>query len=236
MSTDSLFICTPSSLRGAHPRYVESMVCLAAELTANGIGFAFATCYGGSVGWARDWLASTFLESPLSATLLVDDDMRFEPSVVLDLINEQKPFIGCAYPERRMKNPSFTVNLEPDQQPSRLMKASFIGLGLTLVRREVFGQIMLNLKPSDVPTYRTHVNEPSGRRLVSGFFLEYVRDGSRFGEDAAFADRYRRAGGTVWVLAEPTIEHWDGFRGVYRGSLLEHLRDGKAIQTPGDDP
>ena len=50
----------------------------------------------------RNILAAYFLESDASHLLCIDSDISFEPQVVGDFINLKKPFVGAAYPKRKI--------------------------------------------------------------------------------------------------------------------------------------
>ena len=70
-------------------------------LLGSGIPADFAKNQPADVVLARNIFASRIVnESRYTHLLFVDNDMRFNPSAVIRLIDASKPIIGCIYPKK----------------------------------------------------------------------------------------------------------------------------------------
>lgn len=101
-----------------------------------------------SPGWARQWLAEDALKSGYDYLLMIDDDMRFEPYLLHNLLYHQVEVVApLAYGR---KPPHKTVayqwqgdgfaNLEAIEHRG-LMKVDAIGMGAVLIHTDVFRRV-----------------------------------------------------------------------------------------------
>lgn len=82
--------------------------------------------------------------------LFVDADMSFEPQLVLDMIDFDKPLVGCLYPKRTLPIAWVGSKLEGENEiVNGFMKVEGIGFGVTLISRPCI-QAMIDGKHCEI--------------------------------------------------------------------------------------
>jgi hypothetical protein len=186
---------------------------------------------------SRNIMASIFLQQPNHSHLLfVDSDMEFRPETLAKMISAEKPLIGCAYPRRDIDiaklaelvkdrpldqamagSMTFTVRtLEGPVKadPQGLCRVAGIGMGLTLISREVFNALIATQGIAQT-TPRTGTNLPE---TVFEFFDRYAE----LTEDFSFCQRWvDLCKGDVWCLLNEVVGHIGAF--TYRARMSDGL-------------
>jgi len=161
-----------------------------------------------------------------SHILFVDADMMWEPQLVLDMIDFDKPLVGCLYPKRTLPISWVGSALAGEQQiENGFLKVEGIGFGITLVSRECV-QAMIDGGHVEIDTDLTA--HTAGQMLKSQGITRMIRafdkiklPGRRLSEDFSFCERYKRSGGDVWAAINHRVTHIGdyGFVGRYADGL-----------------
>jgi hypothetical protein len=161
-------------------------------LSRMGIKAGLLTYDLSDIAVSRNIMASIFLtQANHSHLLFVDSDMEFRPEMLAKMVSADRPLLGCAYPRRGIDiarlaelakahsidqglagSMTFTVRtLEGPVQPDAtgLCRVAGIGMGLTLISREVF-TAMLATRRIAKTSPQTGTNLPE---TVFGFFDRY---------------------------------------------------------------
>lgn len=161
--------------------------------------------------------------------LMVDADMRFEASLVLDMIAADKPLVGCVYRTRSTPGKWVGSALEGPQVPENgFLKMEGVGFGVTLIRKDCV-QAMLDKGNVEI---RTNLDQSSAgqwlsangaKRIIRAFDKVTTPDGRELSEDFSFCHRHREAGGDVWAAVNHTIIHVGdyGYTGNYANDVLK---------------
>lgn len=178
--------------------------------------FVFKAIDTPDITLARNILVSLFLKSGCQHLLFVDADMGFKPKAIAKLRAAQKPLVGCAYPKRGI-NGGYTF-YPTDRNPSvteGLCRVTGIGMGLALIARQVFTDLLATGKLTTYPQL------PSMTETVYGFFDRYGPTYTP--EDLSFCSRWRElCGGEVWALISEEISHVG--RHDFRGRAIDGLK------------
>lgn len=213
----------------------------------DGLGWHHLTIDCGDIALARNVLANHFLQkTEHSHILFIDSDMAFSPNVIDVMIDQDKPFIGCAYPTRQIDLSRamsrfaatgneraaiasalhFTAGHIADNDGlikvevnNNAFKASSVGMGLTLIKREVFSALAGTER---LTVHKHHPAMGAANYPILGFFDTMNVNGSLLLEDASFCQRWRAlCGGEVWAYVGATIGHIGDFNfsGCYGDKL-----------------
>ena len=228
-----LMVAIPTA-RGVHPNTIMSFMRLAEALKERGAPphrLSFSTLSG--VAIARGLLARRFLEDlDMTHLLQLDDDLSFEPDVVLRMIEADLPMVGCTYRQRRKDGAVSYPLLESESgrdkrgdarpDPDGTVVVDGVPGGLLLWQREAIEQL-------DDATPRIDV----GGTEVCGFYFEIVRAGRFVSEDYASCIRWGQLGHEVRLLVDATISHHDG-NTAWRGNYAVGLGADEKIRARED--
>ena len=209
------------------------------RLSRLGIKAGLLTYDLSDIAISRNIMASIFLQQPNHSHLLfVDLDMEFRAETLAKMISVEKPLVGCAYPRRDIDitklvelgrdrpisqalagSMTFTVRtlegpVQPD--PIGLCRVAGIGMGLTLISREVFEAMIATKRIATVPPPKSGTNLPE---VIFGFFDRYTD----LTEDFSFCQRWADlCKGDVWCLLNEDVGHVGAF--TYRARLSDGLK------------
>jgi len=239
-----ILLATPS-YGGAGPEYIGSMMRLQAWLLRQGIEVGVIHHAMAEVARSRNIIATHFWERPeFTHLLFVDSDMAFEPAAVEALIRADKPLVGCVYPKRTIdfsrlvaaarkhdhlpsimaQAMDFVVHPGSDSADvvDGLCKVVGIGMGLCLIRREVFGGL-LGSGQIKQDAAGAKVGRHAGPTL--GFFDPIPTDTTFLAEDLSFCQRWRElCGGEVWAVLDQTVGHVGTM--IYSARVIDALAPG----------
>lgn len=196
---------------------------LAKALIASGREYYFGSQSFPDIAELRNiFLSLWFDRIGASHILFVDADMDFEPRLVLDMLDFNKPLVGCLYPKRTL--PIEFVGRPMKGIPNtdgQFLEMEGIGFGVTLIRRDCV-QAMID-SGSVASDYRldTHVSGPmlkeQGMTRIIRAFDKIETETGTMSEDISFCHRYRDSGGQVWAATGHKITHVGqyGFSGQY---------------------
>jgi hypothetical protein len=230
-----LFIATPMYGGQCTGAYTQSLLGLAALLSAHGIASLTGFIFNESlVTRARNALAHSFLQTDATHLLFIDADMRFEPQDVPPMIAADVAILCGLYPKKlinwegvraaalrgdaqlALSSGTFVVNLVgnaaevtvPAGQPVEIWNG---GTGFMLIQRRVFEQLA-----AVVPSYANEVGEAPS---VKEFFTTSIEHatGRLLSEDYHFCKLWRDHGGTVHAAPWVRLGHVGTY--VFEGQL-----------------
>lgn len=153
---------------------------------------------GPLISRARNMLLERFLKTDAQFLLMVDTDIVFTASDVRLLLQAGKPIVGALYYGILGHNPNSTfpvaltkrdgVLQSLDKTPKSLCRVDAVGMGLTLIRRDVVEA----LDP------HSGLNRP---------FAEMIYNGRHHGEDAVFCLEAMKAGFETWLEPKARVGH-----------------------------
>ena len=178
-------------------------------------------CY---VDIARDRLAATFLESPCTDLVFVDDDVGFPADALWKLLRHDRDIVGGVYPKKQADTawPAAILGTE-DGHPlvdpeTGLIECVGLPTGFLRIRRRV-----LETLATDERRYTTDDGD-----ALWDLFPRDRFGGKKWGEDTRFCRIAREAGFRLWCEPDITFQHVG--RKAWTGNYHDWLR-----QQPGGD-
>lgn len=204
-----------------------SLVATTRFLTERGQFGGFAQLSYPDLEDLRSMFLSIFYDKiDASHILFVDADMSFEPQLVLDMIDFDKPLVGCLYPKRTLPIAWVGSALEGEQQiENGFLKVEGIGFGVTLISRDCVKAIIDGGHCEIDEDLDAHT---AGQMLKSQGITRMIRafdkiklPGRRLSEDYSFCHRHKAAGGDVWAAINHRVTHVGdyGFGGRYADGI-----------------
>jgi len=230
MPMHKIFIGVPAYGQTFYTSCVRSLFRLAIELDRRKLQPILATVSHADIAEGRNMLLTHwFDETDASHLLFVDADMGFEPQLILDMIEFDKPVVGAVYPRRKIDLDRFAKAIgagQPTQKaaasaydyvvqkPSRatahkgFIRVEGCGTGVLLIQRSCV-KTMIEKLPQIVDLRAQEGVGPGGaaRRLIRAFEFLTV-DGDRLSEDFSFCYRWREmCAGEIWANISHQISH-----------------------------
>lgn len=169
----------------------------------------------------RNQLVADFLKTDADRLVFLDADVSCSPGDLIRLAMHPVDVVGGAYrykkasqeyPVRWLDKPELWA--DPD---TGLLEVESVPGGFLAISRRAFE----HLKAAHPD--RAYVHEG---RLFHGFFHAPVEAGRIWGEDTAFCNDWRKAGGQVWLDPMLRLTHHGGVN-AYAGCIGEWLRSRK---------
>jgi hypothetical protein len=168
---------------GIEPAFVQSL--LAGALVCQQIGIAIEVdlvSHCSLIAKARNEIADRFLKSDYDALFFIDADIAFEAADLVRMLQLPHEAVGGGYVK---KDGSGKLNLVPIMPPvmeDGLQEVARIGTGFLRLTRAAFARM-----------------DPPVADGIGCYFNCGVRDGQYWGEDYAFCEDFRAAGGRIWL-------------------------------------
>lgn len=204
-------------------------------LASRGISYCFTTQTFPDIGELRNMMLTLWYDRLLDCThmLQIDADMGFEPELVLDQFDFDRPLVGCLYPKKT--NPIGFVGRGIGAKPKvdrGFVEVEGFGFGVTLIRRDCV-TVMLEQGAAKSDDRLAHhsagplLKEWGCNRFIRAF--DGIETGTgRLTEDLSFCRRHRECGGTVWAAGHHRITHVGQYG--FSGRFLDRLESPR----PGD--
>lgn len=193
-------------------------------LVAAGCGTMTSHACTSSIDNARNILTDCFMKTDCTHLLFIDDDMAWAADLPLRLLNENVDVVGVPYRKKQSKI-EFTINHDAllgsiEDRPYMVM-ARGIGMGMTLIKREVFEKLA-----PDMPLYHCYASsmEAPVRMYFRHQLTEDGNDGNKVkytSEDFYFCDQVLSHGMEVWAYVDEEITHVG--RSAYTGKYSDHI-------------
>jgi hypothetical protein len=239
----NLVIGMPSHRGLAATATLSMLLQLGKLLKARDIKSFFHNIDHAEVSYARNAMANHLLKNKQFTHLLfVNDDISFDPELVLELLRFDKPVVGAISPRRGFDLHKFFASASGGGSFEQAQAAgaefvlrrvsppsdgwcqlSAIGMGITLIRREVFEE-MAAKKAAPARTVPVTAGEIlEGDVLHYGFFDHLFSEESKslLSEDLSFCSRWCGCGGEIWGNASYDLSLLGQM--VFKGNYLDSL-------------
>lgn len=187
---------------------------------------------------ARAKIVGAFYRGNDDYLLMVDDDMHFEPTDVLRMLQFKKDFICAAGPRKIIGPSEYCFNNCTDEGETRailfdsdgLLHITEVGAAFVMLSKNCVKKMMEHYRP-------TLEFEIIGTGIASimevALFDPYILPGTkrRLPEDYAFSKRWRDIGGTIFLLPDVVLGHSGNF--VWKGSVADTMRKVGVIEEDG---
>jgi hypothetical protein len=209
-----IFVGIPAYDRKLHVETVRSLLLEQGAALLAGLELDVMFAPGSSlIHHARDEVVNDFLASGADRLIFVDADVAWEPGALIKIALHGKDFVGGAYRHKADDETYPVVWLDNDELWSGedgLIEVKALPGGFLSLSRNVFERIRENTVRPEYPhgptTHYPWFHCPFGR-----------------GEDFAFCDDWRAAGGQIWLDPDLTLHHCDSGR-KYTGNIGNWLK------------
>jgi len=224
-----LLIASPS-YAGFSPGFVSSMLSTSEALRARGIQLGFYCQHQAEIALARALLLQEFMtgartRGPWTHLLMVDSDIGWRAETLLRMLDRDVDFIVAA-PPLKLLMPAYAIHdmaawSLPDVDGAEVdgtIQVPAAGVAFALFRRVVIDRIAIA---------HPELHCKGGYYCL---FDPIVVAGNRATEDISFCIRWRRVGGTVWLLRDAPLEHHGPF--TFAGNYAEAPTRTPQLQRP----
>lgn len=178
-------------------RFADSLIGLVAHSLRNGLEIVRIATYRDNITFARNKIASLALEENADYLFFLDDDMVFDPDILLKLLEQDKDIVGAlTFIRSEPHEPSFyELNSDGDTynpiflwKPKEVVKCDAVGMAATLIKKSVLEALR------DSNQYH---------KGIYGFY-----DNLNFsGEDLRFCRKAREAGFEIYCDTGVLVGH-----------------------------
>lgn len=236
-----VFVAVPSGRSLFTGPTVSTIVGLTRSLIQNDFAGGFGTLAFPDVVEVRNIFTTIWYDKVQTSHLLfVDDDMAFDPQLVLDMIAFDKPLVGAVCPKRKLPIEfAGRAKAGPCQVINGHMEVEGVGGAVMLIRRDCMDAIMRN-EPGIVDEVslaghaaKALLNEQGVNRLLKPF-NKIVVNGEEFSEDLSFCKRWTATGGTVWGNIMHNVTHvgMHEYSGRYFDTIKDHMQPAQVEAVP----
>ena len=194
--------------------YTHSMAQTREALHAVGINTRYFLLEGNChVDDARNTIVEKFLATDCTDLIFIDADVSWEPEHLIELMQHEVDIVGGVYPFRRAdKQLDMPVRMMPHRTPENgLLEVEGLPTGFMRIQRRVLEEMA-----KDAPSYMHNgANVP----IV---FQRTLEEGTRWGGDLNFCNKWRERGGHVYCVYDMTLGH--AAKVIFHGSMGEFLR------------
>jgi len=185
-------------------------------LASKGIAGSIGTLSFPDIAELRSMIATIWYDSmpDTEYLLFVDADMGFQPQLIFDMLMFGEPLVGAVYPQRRFPlSWAGSGNGQPTtERRGDFMRVEGVGMGVTLIRREVIQRIIEKFpetidKRIDLHPAAGILRDGGCHRLLRVFEKCDLPDRGIVSEDLSFCLRWNRCGGEVWAAIGHKISH-----------------------------
>ena len=170
------------------------------------------------ISCARSTMLRKALDAKADVVVFIDHDLSWEPHALLKLLETRGDVVAGTYrfkhePEEYMGALLPDINGRPQVRDDGCVKAHSIPAGFLKITKNGVNKFMIE-----------YPELCYGDRfaLSIDLFNHGAHEGRWYGEDYAFARRWREKCGEIWVIPDLNIAHWDGDR-AYPGNFHRYL-------------
>jgi hypothetical protein len=245
-------IATPAYGDTFYTPYVRSLFLLMRAMEQRKWTPHFLAVSYADIAESRNMLLTQWYDKiDASHLLFIDADMGFEPKLISDMVEFNKPVVGVIYPKRQLDLDRLAKTAAKGETVDRAITAAhdfvvrgpargaarggFIqvegcGTGILLIQRSCI-DIMLQKLPEILDTSASAHVAKGFSRIIRAFDFITV-NGTRLTEDYSFCHRWRRlCGGEIWANVAHEVVHMGmhAFKARYGGTQGPRV---KVIQAP----
>jgi hypothetical protein len=226
--TIKINIATPSYGSTYSGAYVRTLYKVLSTGPKNRVSYSFSDIDYADVVTARNYLISNFYfnKPDCSHILFIDDDMGFEASLIYEMLNLKKDFIGVIAPKRKidlkklhsLSNQSYSKALalscefvgtpKTVANDKNFVEVSSCGGGILLLTRECI-KTMVDKCP-DIIDSKKYIKMPFGSKF-SQFITPFNKiqlEDKELSEDLSFAYRWTNiCNGKIYASISSNIQH-----------------------------
>src|SRR5438445_9562908 len=231
----NVFVFVPAYRRQVSAETFETSHRLMSTFIQRGIHCNIATYSWFDIAELRNSVLSWWYDVLKNSThlLFIDDDMGFEPQLVMDMLAFGEPVVGAMYPKRTLPLQWAGSGLEKPEVRGPFMEVEGIGAGCLLIRRDAV-DLMIEKYPDMVhPTMLIAQMAAQGGKRTLTFFDQWRNEQGKIAEDIAFCRRYREAGGRVWACVGHPVTHVGLHE--FTGCLAEKHNKNAATSQPSQE-
>ena len=213
----SVVFCTPT-ISLPYPAYIEAMERSVPALDAAGIQHQLVLEVGSVyISWARANMLQKALKTDADAFVFLDHDMSWQPEDLVRLIQHPGDVVAATY---RYKKDDVeymgTWAFGDDSRPTVRPDGTLIGYGIPAG--------FLKVTRTAVEKFKTAYPELKfgPDRDYIDLFNHGAHEGLWYGEDFAFARRWRDCGGEIVLIPDLNVDHHTKDQ-VFPGNLHEFL-------------
>ncbi len=172
------------------------------RLTKLGVRVALTYITGVSLQYARNYMATQFLESPATDMLIVDADVGFEADAMVRIALARRPFVAGIYP-LKVDGDHWPICFGPEAGTVVADVDGFVEVpsvpgGFLRLNRGVF-----QFLDYDEATHTTLGSESPMR----WYFRDSLQDEVPTDSDVDLCQRWRALGGKVHLIPDLTFQH-----------------------------
>lgn len=220
-----IMIATPCYRGEMTYRYVQSLMdaqlyCIAKRVQCELLIAAHMTL----LEYARAYIAAKFLASDCTHLFALDDDLGFEPTALVRMLDRDRDIVGGVYPVKCI--PTF-YPYEPMRapDPDGLQECRSVPGGFMLIKRQVMETLSKTVQWFDVEHNNEKISAPD-------LYAMETRAAAKSGEDIMFCRRAVAAGFKIWAEPDVGFVHVGKFE--WGGNLRAQL-DREQLQKEIDD-
>ena len=237
MKKPAVMVCLPAYGQSTSAQTTESLFKLAQFFTLQQIRHQLSWYSAADIVEVRNLFITTWYDCypQFSHLLFVDADMGFEPELIRDMLNFDKPLTGTFYARRQMPPSVVGAALREDHSFPDIVQghlpAAYVGAGVMLIKRSMVKEL-LEKKPELIdalPSVLANATNAPLHRLLRVFDC-ILEDNRRLSEDISFCVRWRDCGGEVWANVMHKVDHVGpfNFHLRYGGIMEKQWKDGLA--------
>lgn len=174
---------------GLAPQFVQSLLTGALVCQKAGIELEADLVVSSLIAKARNQIAARFLASDAEALFFLDADMEFNCVDFVRMLHHPAEVIGGDYVRKDGSGARLAYTLPGDADADGVREATHLPTGFLRIKRAAFERM-----------------NPPVADGIGCYFNCGVRDGRYIGEDYAFCEDYRAAGGALF-LYPATLGH-----------------------------
>jgi hypothetical protein len=167
--------------------------------------------------------------------LFVDADMAFPPEIVSDMMLFDEPIVGAIYPQRKIPISwaGSGTGGPMTERRGNFMKVEGVGMGCTLIRRDVVPKFLENHPELtdlriELHPARQMLEQTGTKRIIRAFEKLDLKERGLVSEDLSFCIRWNNMGGTCWAAIGYEMHHIGPYD--YHGCYLQHVEQSMAEQ------
>ena len=232
MANIKITVATPAFGEMFYTPYVQSVLKLQNALHQRKWSMLYSSIGYAYVGDARNYLLTQWFDkSDATHLLFVDADMGFEPQLILDMIEFNKPVTGVIYTKRQIdlkklaalaakgeteayaiaRAHNFIVRHLQGRPPRRIrgfMEVAACGTGIMLIQRSAIATMLKTLPDiNDTDAKRTCPLAVKLDRMIRAFDIATV-NGVPLLDDFAFCHRWQTlCKGELWARMDQSVTH-----------------------------
>lgn len=230
--TKTVAVCIPTITK-PYQVCLDSLAASAPLLAAAGWGMADIYEVGNPyISAARSAMLRKALDAKADVIVFIDHDLSWDPDALIRLVEAEGDVVSGTYrfkrePEEYMGALQPNILGRPQVRADGCLKAHSIPAGFLKITRNGINRFMLEY-PELCYGDRFALNVD--------LFNHGAHGGTWYGEDYAFARRWREKCGDIWILPDLNITHWSdvAYPGNYHQFLLR--QDGGSESDNPEQP